>query len=106
MDTTKLFKGVMSKIMMGASLVLMTTSAYGTSQVDPMVQEARLKAADGDLEAAVVLYHEAMKKDSENPQIRGELAQIIVKAQVREPHAEVEPEVIEVIEKGTKSSVD
>lgn len=91
--------------MMGTCVVLMATGAYGASQVDPIV-EARLKAADGDLEEAAVLYHEAMKKDSQNPQIRGELAQVIVKAQVREPHADAEPEVIEIIEKGTKAIVD
>lgn len=92
--------------MMGTCVVLMATGACAASQVDPIVQEARLKAADGDLEEAAVLYHEAMKKDSENSQIRSELAQVIVKAQVREPHADAEPEVIEIIERGTKATVD
>ena len=106
MKTNRLFKSVMSKVIMGSCVVLIASGACGASQVDPLVQEARLKAADGDLEAAAALYHEAMKKDSPNPQIRGELAQVIVKAQAREPHADAEPEVIEVIEKGTKTSVD
>lgn len=106
MMRARLFKSVMSKIMMGTCVVLVATGVYGASQVDPMVQEARLKAADGDLEEATVLYHEAMKKDSQNPQIRNELAEVIVNAHVREPHADIEPEVIEIIEKGTKAIVD
>jgi Flp pilus assembly protein TadD len=106
MKTTRLFKKVMSKIIMGASIVLMGTSACDASQVDPIVQEARLKAAEGDLEAATALYHEAMKNDEKNAEIRHELATILVNAHVREPHADTELEVIEIIEKGTKAIVD
>ena len=106
MKATRLFKNVMSKIILGTSVVLMATGACGASQVDPIVQEARLKATEGDLEAATALYHEAMKNDGENAEIRHELANVLVKAHVREPHADTELEVIEIIEKGTKAMVD
>ncbi|HXH55264.1 MAG TPA: hypothetical protein VNK03_05935 [Gammaproteobacteria bacterium] len=106
MKTTRLFKNVMSNIIMSTCVVLMAIDACGASEVDSIVQEARLKATEGDLEAATALYHEAMKNDGENAEIRHELATVLVKAHVREPQADAELEVIEIIEKGTKAAVD
>lgn len=79
----------MSKAILGVCILLIATSAYGgVSTVDSIVEEARLKTEDGDLEAAAGLYHKALQQDSENPEIRRELANVLVEANVREPHTE------------------
>lgn len=85
--------------MISVLALFISTSVYGTSQVDPIIEEARIKAASGDLEAATALYHEAIKQDSENMAIRRELAKVLIEANIREPQAE-SLDVMEVIEKG------
>lgn len=97
----------MQKIILVTIAVFMatSTSVHAISEVDPIVQEARLKAAEGDLEGATALYHQAMQQDSENAEIRRELAKVLVEARVREPSTD-SLEVVEVIEKGTKNLAD
>lgn len=95
----------MQKMLIGILAVFMATGVYGgTTQVDPILQEARLKASDGDLEGATALYHQALQQDGENTEIRRELAKVIVEANVREPNSD-SLEVMEVIEKGTKAAM-
>jgi thioredoxin-like negative regulator of GroEL len=103
MKTTGL-GGVMWKMIWVTVAVLMAMGAHG-SQVDHIVQEARLKAAEGDLEAATALYHKAMQQDGENTEIRHELAKVLVEANIREPHTD-SLEVIDIIEEGRKAVVD
>ncbi len=89
----------MKKIMISILALLMSASVYGTNQIDPIIEEARIKAASGDLESATALYHQAIKQDSENTALRRELANVLIEANIREPHAE-SLDVMEVIEKG------
>ena len=91
---------MMKKVMISILALFMSTSVYGTTEVDPIIEEARIKAASGDLEAATALYHQAIKQDSENMEVRRELAKVLIEANIREPHAE-SLEVMDVIEKGT-----
>lgn len=79
-------------------VVFMVPGVYGISHVDPLVREARIKASDGDVEGATVLYHQALQMDGENTEIRRELAQVLVEASVREPHTD-QLEVTEIIDK-------
>lgn len=98
------FGSMMQKMLIGIFAIFMAMGVYGTIQVDPILQEARLKASDGDLEGATALYHQALQQDSENTEIRRELAKVIVEANVREPHTD-SLEVMDVIEKGTKTPI-
>ncbi len=99
------FRHILNKMMLAVLFISLSLDVYGSSQVDSLVQAARDKAAQGDLETATALYHEALKQDSENTEIRQALAKVLVEASTREPHTD-SLEVIDVIEKGTETSVD
>ena len=96
---------VLNKMMLAALFISVSLNVYSSGQVDSLAQAARDKVAQGDLEAATALYYEALKQDSENNEIRQALAKVLVEASTREPHTD-SLEVIDVIEKGTETSVD
>lgn len=79
------FESVLKAAVLGVFVGLMSASAYGMDQADSIVQAARLKTVEGDLEAATTLYQEALKHDNENTEIRRELAKVLVEAKTQEP---------------------
>lgn len=92
------------KIIISIFVLFIVTPVYGTNHVDPLVREARIKASDGDLEGATALYHQALQIDGGNTEIRRELAQVLVEANVRSPETD-QVEVLEIIDMETQKAV-
>ena len=92
---------------LGASIAifisLLVTNVQGnTNEVEPLIQEARLKANAGDLEQAALLYHEVLQLDKNNRVAMRELSKLLIEAQSREPDADQSDLVTKIQDKAAE----
>lgn len=79
---------ILGKILSSFLLAMVFSQAYAAADLDALVHEARAKATEGDLENAALLYYNALQIDSTAKDIRRELADVLIKSQLKEPYAE------------------
>lgn len=78
----------LAQILMVVGTIFSTATAMGietTSSVHPLVQQARIRAAEGDREGAAALYHQVLEEDANNMSVRNELAKLLIEAKVEIP---------------------
>lgn len=80
------FRGKMAVGLLGLALGSFTYAA--NIDIEDLMQEAKSKVAEGDLESAAVLYHRVLEIESRHPEARRALAQVIINAGIKEPYAE------------------
>jgi len=77
-------------------ILLVSPLVYG-SKIDSLLEEANVKASQGDFKGAAVSYREALKLDNTNKKARIGLANALINAQVEEPYAEESEAVSETL---------
>ena len=58
------------------------------NDIETYIQEARMKAKDGDLESAALLYKKVLEKEPNHLAARKELASVLIESQVQDPYSE------------------
>lgn len=95
--------GITTSIKMTARLLilfislLMAFRAVAASDLDVLLEEARSRAANGDIDGAAHAYHKALQMDAKNDEARQGLSEAITAGHLQEPHAE-EPDVLKAID--------
>jgi thioredoxin-like negative regulator of GroEL len=75
------------KIGLGLLAVIMALEV-SAAELDLVLEEARTKAAKGDVLGAAAAYHQALKLDNSNVEARHGLADAVIQGHVMDPHAE------------------
>jgi len=82
----------LKKVVIAISITVLTSLSTSlvlglVPKAEILVNEAREKKAEGDLEGAASRYYQALQIEHNN-EIRGELASILIKAHAEDPYAE------------------
>lgn len=68
------------------SVAVMPVIANDT--IDGLLEKARSKETQGDLESAASFYRQALERDDKNIKARQGLAAVLIESQIRDPHSE------------------